>query len=422
MSLFLSALMAALSIVLFLIALLLSLRPLLSQLGFLGGGGLVRVYARPKPLARRRWITLVLAFLASRVVIYIFAYVVCRANGMEGGFFDTLDSIWNRSDAPHYLGIAQHGYQTVGDSRFHIVFFPLFPILVRAVAAALGSYFMAGMLVSNLCLLGVCFFLYRLAVMDGLCDAAAFRAVVFLLVFPASFFLSAPFSESLFLLVSLLVLYYSRQGRFVLAGLFGFLAATTRILGLLLAVPLFLEMISGGLKNGVRDLNWRRFLKRIWPVFLVPLGTAFYLLINKLVTGDWLTFLIYQREHWYQQFGSFWNTVYYLTQNSLSADYNLAYVLSLPQLVGIFAALILMVVGARRLRGSYNAYSLAYFFAALAPTWLLSGPRYIMAMLPIYFTCALLTGKRWVFFAMVSVFLLVQAGLCAAFVSGLPVY
>lgn len=416
------SLAAALSIVLFLTALLFSVRPLFLQLGFFRGGIGLRTYAQPEKIGRRRLFYVVLAFVGSRLAVYIFAYAVCRANGLTGGFFESMQSIWNRSDAPHYLGIAQYWYRTVGDPRFHIVFFPLFPIAVAALAGVAGSYFAAGMAVSNLCLLGVCVLLYKLAVMEGLGDKAAFRAVVFLLVFPASFFLSAPFSESLFLLLSLLVFYYGRQGKFLLAAFFGFLAATTRSLGVLLAVPLFLEMISGGLDNGVRDLNWKRFFKRVWPVLLVPLGTLCYLLINKLVTGDWFTFLVYQREHWYQQFGSFWNTVYYLTQNSLSGDYNLAYILSLPQLACIFAALGLMIAGARRLRGSYGAYSLTYFFAAIAPTWLLSGPRHIMAMLPIYFTCAQLTEKRWQYIVAVILFAAAQGALCAAFVSGLPAY
>ena len=40
--------------------------------------------------------------------------------------------IWNRWDATHYLRLAEHGYTAAGDSRLSLVFFPLYPWLVRA--------------------------------------------------------------------------------------------------------------------------------------------------------------------------------------------------------------------------------------------------------------------------------------------------
>ena len=43
-------------------------------------------------------------------------------------------SIWNRWDGPQYLLIAQHGYGVAGDQRLALVFFPLYPWLIRLVA------------------------------------------------------------------------------------------------------------------------------------------------------------------------------------------------------------------------------------------------------------------------------------------------
>ena len=413
--------LAVIATALFLAAVVLVIRPLGKQLGFIREETALRTAAEPTKVSRSLLISIFILFFVTRLFIYLLAYWLNVANGMEGSFFGTMESIWVRSDASHYLGIARYWYRTVGDPRFHIVFFPLFPIVVAFFAPIMG-YFASGMFTSNVCLFVACYFMCKLALCEGMGEKEARTSVLFLLIFPASFFCSAPFSESLFLMLSVLVLYYSRQGKFLLASIFGMLAAFTRSLGVLLAVPIFLEAISLGLEKGVRSLTPKLFFKRVWPVLLVPLGTFAYLLINYLTTGNWFQFLIYQKEHWYQTFGSFINTVHYLTANTLAWDPATAWTLGVPQLVCIFAALGLMIAGARKIRPVYSVYSLVYFFAAIAPTWLLSGPRYIMAMLPIYFVMAKLAKRRWAYALLVLLSLAGLVWMCGAFVLGYPVY
>lgn len=56
-------------------------------------------------------------------------WLLIRSRAIEAprGLLET----YNRLDAPHYLEIAQHGYSTTGPERLYIVFYPLFPWLVR---------------------------------------------------------------------------------------------------------------------------------------------------------------------------------------------------------------------------------------------------------------------------------------------------
>ena len=68
---------------------------------------------------------------------------------------------------------------------------------------------------------------YRL-VEEDFDQERAYRTVLYLSVFPTSFFLAAAYNESLFLCFSLLSFYEMRHGRWWLAGLFGFLAGLTR--------------------------------------------------------------------------------------------------------------------------------------------------------------------------------------------------
>lgn len=101
-------------------------------------------------------------------------------------------------------------------------------------------------------------------------------------------------SESLFMLCSLLSLYLMRRGRTVPSVLFGAYAAFTRSLGVILLVPLALELIR-------RRARVREYL----ALAVVPLGFAAYCLINYAVSGDAFKFMYYQSSHWGQRLGWF---------------------------------------------------------------------------------------------------------------------
>jgi hypothetical protein len=123
------SLAAALSIVLFLTALLFSVRPLFLQLGFFRGGIGLRTYAQPEKIGRRRLFYVVLAFVGSRLA-FIFSRMRFAGQWVTGAFLSRCRAYGTERRA-HYLGIAQYWYRTVGDPRFHM-FFSAFPIAVAA--------------------------------------------------------------------------------------------------------------------------------------------------------------------------------------------------------------------------------------------------------------------------------------------------
>src|SRR5215207_1022575 len=77
-----------------------------------------------------RTIALVLAVKALVLLHGVQAFVLWK-NEPPGSFYGWL-AIWNRWDAPHYLDIARMGYVAEGVEARWIVFFPLYPWLVRA--------------------------------------------------------------------------------------------------------------------------------------------------------------------------------------------------------------------------------------------------------------------------------------------------
>lgn len=336
--------------------------------------------------------------LLSRLMIYLIALAGSAFRGEAMSFLTDPGRYWVRWDANHYVGLAENWYVNEGDPRFHIVFYPLFPLVTRILGALLGGHMaVSACLVSNLCLFGSCWALYQLVRQDQ-DEAAARRAVRYLVLCPASLFLSIPYSESLFLLLTLLCALLARRGRLGWAVLLGALSASTRVLGLLSAVPIFYEFYRRARERSGGD--WKRLLRGAalgaLKTLPVALGFAAYLLLNYRVTGDPLRFLTYQSEHWGQRFGSLSNTLKYTLDYAFTYD-DIGSRLGtwIPQAIAVPACIALLAGAVKRVHPADGAYALLYIYMAISPTWLLSGPRYLMAMYALYPLLALVTRKKW---------------------------
>ena len=168
--------------------------------------------------------------------------------------------------------------------------------------ARAGALLIAAYLVSLAALLGALVLLYRLTALE-LGRRAAGPAVLLLCVFPASLFLGAPYSESLFLLCSLGAFYAARTGRWAWAGAAPRGASATRSAGLLLLLPLVLIYLYGprpdrpGEEHGVRPRGWLASLRPVHALrrdaawlALAPLGLAAYAAWLGIAHGDPLAF------------------------------------------------------------------------------------------------------------------------------------
>jgi hypothetical protein len=144
--------------------------------------------------------------------------------------------VWQRWDAVHHLNLARLGYSGVseGDS----VFYPLYAGLTRMVTRVLGcSYLVGGLVVSTVAATAAFACLYRLVDQQrGLTPAR--WTVVTLAVYPAALFLVAPYTESLFLALTLGAFLAAYERHWWLAGVLGALASLTRGPGLLTSAAL----------------------------------------------------------------------------------------------------------------------------------------------------------------------------------------
>ncbi len=393
-----------------------------------------------RPGVRHPVLKICLALLLSRLAVYVIAYLFSIwQSGYSGGLLNTM-SLWLKGDAPHYLGIAENWYVTEGDPRFHIVFFPFYPALVRIVANS--NYFASGLFVSNLAAIAAGYLLYELAMLD-MDRAGALRALKFQFLLPAAFLLCAPMSDSLFLLLSVLTLYLLRKGHFISACVIGALSSFTRVQGALLMAPVAVEMIGALLRERAQGARGRRFVLRQAGRFalllVIPLGLLLYIWINYDVTGNPFQFMIYQKEHWGQNMGWFFNTAAYQTNRLIETTISSpreAYGLWLPNLVFLFGSLMVLLPSlfpqknddpedtfARRpLRASYAVYFLVYYFFSMGATWLLSAPRYLTCAAPLSLALGHITSRRWVNGLLTALFLVLQVLYLYLYVAGYPIY
>ncbi len=197
--------------------------------------------------------------------------------------------MWGVWDSFWYMDIAQNGYSTMAKlpefpAQTNFPFFPLYPLLMRLLGQFMGGdYFLAGLLISNGCLLASAYLLYRLVEMQW-DRKMALHSVKYLFLFPVSFVLSGVFTESLFLCLSLLCFYLAKQRRWWLAGCCGALLSATRTLGVLMVLPLIIEYLDS------IAFRWRRIRLNSLFVLLVPLGLLVFCAYNYRLTGDFLFF------------------------------------------------------------------------------------------------------------------------------------
>jgi hypothetical protein len=212
---------------------------------------------------------------------------------------------WQRFDALHYTRIAAAGYTHPEDS----VFPPLYPLLMRILGELFGgthaAHLAAGIFISNAALLGLLILLHQVG-SDLLGAEHASRLLVYFALFPTAFFLFAPYTESLFLLLTLASLWLAfRYDRFEWAGVLGLMAALTRLTGWVLVVPLAYHFWRRHLGRGkwkIEPASWSWRLVRWGTAVLLPgVGLLLFLLYRA-----WLGLpplgSVYA-EYWYQRTG-----------------------------------------------------------------------------------------------------------------------
>ncbi len=354
--------------------------PIETALPLPGGGGW---FAR---IRRWDWETIRLV-LAIKVLLFTFGIqAVAAFTQKHRGWLE----LWNNWDSKHYLRLAEHGYVAAGDSRVSLVFFPLYPWLVRLVAFVARDYMLAALIVSGFASVAAALLLRRLARCDET-EEVSRNAVWFLLIFPTSYFLHVAYTESLFLALVLGCFLAARKSHWALTGILGAAACLTRVNGLILLPALATEV-------GLQYWQTRRINFRWLWLGLVPCGFLGYLWLNHEATGDFFAFTKIMHEHWYKKFASPWFGIYdvYLRARGMNVNEGL------NELIAIILVTLCTVWSWIRLRPSYSVWITFNWLLICSTVYVLSVPRYALTLFPIFILFSqVCTGRRF-WFAMLT--------------------
>jgi Gpi18-like mannosyltransferase len=311
-----------------------------------------------------------------------------------------LDVFGSRWDSGFYLTISEEGYRYENVALPSVAFFPLYPMLIRAVGVLVRDPLAGGILIANLALLVGMILLYRLTEEEWE-QATAERTVWYLLIFPASFFGSAIYTESLFLLLGVGALYLARRDRWWAAGLVSILAAMTRFVGLILAPVLMIEWLQR--RQAVKDVqgeNTGAGLSDFIAASLAPIGTLVYMLYLQLMVGSPLAF-VRASEAWARQPKSPLTTVTELFSRPAQgwASAIAAGALPLDNWVDLFFVLFFVALGVILLvqrRWSEGAYVLLGAIIPLSSGLLMSQRRYMWVLFPAFILLGRWGKNTWV--------------------------
>ncbi|MBI2376673.1 MAG: hypothetical protein HYV07_21935 [Deltaproteobacteria bacterium] len=304
---------------------------------------------------------------------------------------------WARWDSAWYFSVASDGYYFDPGVESNVAFFPLYPLLVGALAtpleASLGparAFYLVGVLVS---LSAFAFAVARFRTLArrliGPDDAR--RATWALCLAPWSLFFGAAYSEALFLLLAIGATADALEGRFFRASLFAAGAALCRSVGLVVSLIVIVEYLAS--KRRPRDAVW------LTLPFVAVLGHAAYL---GFLVGDPLAFLhVQDAPLWGRTAGlpPIVQTISAVLDPKVPFDTRVA-LLTAP--LGVAGALVLSIIALARVRVSLGVFGLVSLAAVLsAGSWDSAG-RYTAVLFPAFLALAVTIRHRALFVALLG--------------------
>ncbi len=332
--------------------------------------------------------SLVATILAIKALLIVFAgqiYQVLSGKPIETwhGWLD----IWNCWDSLRHIRLAEIGYSGVGSDKADIVGFPLYPWLVRLFTFAFQDSLVSAFIVSGLATIAAGLLLHRLVRADC-SDSIARNSVWFMLIFPTGYFLHINYNESLFIALTLGCFLAARQERWSLAAILGALVCLTRLNGLVIIPALLVEMLLQYRASRRLQPQW------LW-IMIVPFGFGIYLLLNQYITGDALTFITVGRENFQKSFSMPWNGIEGVYNAMWSPEPPHAQMVGVQEFVFIVLGGVCTVASAFLLRPSYTVWMAGNWLLITSVGFILSVPRYTLAMFPIFILFARLAERSF---------------------------
>jgi len=361
----------------------------------------------PRPalvLEGRSWNQAVLiglaAFVVSRLCILVGAGIraaqlnVDAAEDLEpspGSPLNLVTSVFTQWDGRWYLEIVRNGYPRVIPPEItffqveaRAAFFPVYPMLVRAVDVVLpGGDSIAALAVNAvLGVVGMILVGHLARRLYG--NDVAERAMVLFAVFPGSFVLSFAYAEALMVVLAALCLWFLLDERWLLAGVVAAVATATR--------PNGLALVAACAVAAFIAIKRRRDWWSLVALLLAPVGfVAFQLFLNAHTGERWPWFRV-QREAWREgtSFGAtaLSNTFSFISHPLASPTDALT--------AGSMAALVLGLwcLYRKQLPWPMVAYVGVVVVLMLLPATVTARPRFLFTAFPLFISAAAWWPRR----------------------------
>jgi hypothetical protein len=301
-----------------------------------------------------------------------------RSNALTGhliqpseGWRYALFGVWERFDTLWYLHIAASGY----DRPESVVFFPLYPLLIRVLSVVIPSPLVAALAVSTLASFFAAWGLVALLRRD-LPEADVRRALLAWAAWPAAFVGFAAYPDALLLALIVWSVHDARAGRWWLAGILGFFAGLAKAAGIVVVVPL-------------AYLAWKSRSRRSVPAALALLSpVAFLALVAR--SGAGLPSNAYPA-YWLTEPSFPWTTLAASVREMVTHP-DVVLFMNLAALITVAG----LTLG-RRIRPEYTLFALAALMFVLVKRTdplLQSTMRYMLMVFPVYPALGLVLRDR----------------------------
>lgn len=316
---------------------------------------------------------------------------------------------WGNFDGVHYLTIITRGYHGADLIQ---AFFPLYPFLSKLFGTSLFTGLLTALLVSNVSFILLLFIWYKF-IAKNYSSQIAVCSTASILLFPTSFFFTAVYTESLFLLFVIGAFWSAQEKKYWLTAFCIALASATRITGVLLLPAIIFEIFFAKLQWGVSVTKVKAVLAdqlRKWQKFMLPsvivsfglLGLLSYMYYLHKEFGDFLYFFHVQSEFGggvrQETIVSYPQVVWrYIKILLTSRPIDWKYFSYVQDFIASTLGLLGIVYATTKVKISYVIFAvLAFFLPTLTGTFS-SMPRYILVCFPLFILLGIFTEKSKVF-------------------------
>lgn len=228
---------------------------------------------------------ILIIFLISRLLLIVFLII-----NRDLSIFELYDSI-------HYINMAKSGYTE--PSLY--AFFPLFPMLIKLVSFIIPSYQISGALISN-----IASFLSLILINDLTKDKNNIGNVICFVFSPILAFTSIVYTESLFLLLTILGYYLYKKDKYLLSSVVVGLSILTRNSGIILWGAIGLDMLYRLFIKKENNIKFKNII--IFGIVSLLIGMLYPIYLYK-ETRDFLKFITVQNDYWNRETGIFINGI-----------------------------------------------------------------------------------------------------------------